>query len=340
MHSCARSGTRGSPAHAGMDPTPSSARPRRCRLPRTRGDGPGSEPLRYRWKVAPPHTRGWTPAAGAPPILRRGSPAHAGMDRRQRARDAGFQRLPRTRGDGPIAGFPGGLTSRAPPHTRGWTRAALGAGARQDGSPAHAGMDPLYVVDNRSPFGLPRTRGDGPLAAAHGYFGEVEQGFRGSGTQIPAKWNARRSVATLLGQFPPMVVATDLRDPTRDVVVESKDEVACGACGRRLRRPRCCGTRAFCNASVDAECIARVFHSTGRIHRPLEPGGSVAGVADVLVLGARCGVVVVARVFMSSPSGGWPARRACVASSAPSGRCGARRGAGGRRSRRPGWGRR
>ena len=166
MHSCARSGTRGSPAHAGMDPTPSSARPRRCRLPRTRGDGPGSEPLRYRWKVAPPHTRGWTPAAGAPPILRRGSPAHAGMDRRQRARDAGFQRLPRTRGDGPIAGFPGGLTSRAPPHTRGWTRAALGAGARQDGSPAHAGMDPLYVVDNRSPFGLPRTRGDGPLAAA------------------------------------------------------------------------------------------------------------------------------------------------------------------------------
>ena len=65
-----------------------------------------------------------------------------------------------------------------------------------------------------------------------------------------------------------MVVATDLRDPTRDVVVESKDKVACGACGRRLRRPRCCGKRAFCTASVDAEGIARVFHSTGRIHRP------------------------------------------------------------------------
>ena len=72
----------------------------------------------------------------------------------------------------------------------------------------------------------------------------------------------------MLGQFPPMVVATDLRDPTRDVVVESKDKVACGACGRRLRRPRCCGKRAFCTASVDAEGIARVFHSTGRIHRP------------------------------------------------------------------------
>ena len=77
----------------------------------------------------------------------------------------------------------------------------------------------------------------------------------------------------MLGQFPPLVVATDLRDSTRDVVFESKDEVACGACGRRLRRPRCCGKRAFCNASVDTERIARVFHSTGRIHGPLEPDG-------------------------------------------------------------------
>ena len=72
----------------------------------------------------------------------------------------------------------------------------------------------------------------------------------------------------MLGQFPAMVVATDLRDPTRDVVVESKDKVACGASGRRLRPPRCCGKRAFCTASVDAEGIARVFHSTGRVHRP------------------------------------------------------------------------
>ena len=65
-----------------------------------------------------------------------------------------------------------------------------------------------------------------------------------------------------------MVVATDLRDPTRDVVVESKDKVACGACGRRLRPPRCCGKCAFCIASVDAEGIARVCHSTSRVHRP------------------------------------------------------------------------
>ena len=41
-----------------------------------------------------------------------------------------------------------------------------------------------------------------------GYFGEVEQRFRGSGTRIPAKWNARRSVATFVGQFPPVRVET------------------------------------------------------------------------------------------------------------------------------------
>ena len=36
----------------------------------------------------------------------------------------------------------------------------------------------------------------------------VEQRFRGSGTRIPAKWNARRSVATFVGQFPPVRVET------------------------------------------------------------------------------------------------------------------------------------
>ena len=185
----------------------------------------------------------------------------------------------------------------------------------------------------------PRTESDLTRCRPSGYFGEVEQRFRESGTRIPAKWNARRSVATMLCQFPPMVVATGLRDPTCDVVFESKDEVACGACGRRLRRPRCCGKRAFCNASVDTERIARVFHSTGRIHRPLEPGGSVASVADVIVLGARCDVVA-GRVLMSSPSGRGLVRRASAASSGPSGRCGARRGASGRRWRRPDSGRR
>ena len=52
------------------------------------------------------------------------------------------------------------------------------------------------------------------LMSDPGYFGEVEQRFRGSGTRIPAKWNARRSVATLVGQFPPVGVETVIDHPT------------------------------------------------------------------------------------------------------------------------------
>ena len=72
----------------------------------------------------------------------------------------------------------------------------------------------------------------------------------------------------------------------------------------------------FVRRSSRAKGIARVFHSTGRIHRLHEPVGSVARVADVIV-GVRRGVVVVGPVVMSSSSGGCVARRAFVASSGP-----------------------
>ena len=179
-------------------------------------------------------------------------------------------------------------------------------------------------------------------ASMTGYSGEVEQRFRGSGTRFPAKWNARRSVATFVGQFPPLGVAADLQDSTRDVVFESMDEDACGACGRRLRRPRCCGKRAFGDRSV-APNASRAFStspagSTGRSD-PTCPGHACRR-RDGSGLRFRRGNGVAVLVLMSSPSGGCSARRAYVASSGPSARCGARRGAGGRRWRRPGWGHR
>ena len=59
------------------------------------------------------------------------------------------------------------------------------------------------------------------------------------------------------------------------------------------------------SGAVGAERIARVFHSTVRIHRLHEPDGTVARVADAIVgVGARRGVVVVGSVVMSSYSGG------------------------------------
>ena len=50
------------------------------------------------------------------------------------------------------------------------------------------------------------------------YFAEVDHRFRGCGSRISAKWNARRSVATFVVQFAPIGVATGCRYPTRDLV--------------------------------------------------------------------------------------------------------------------------
>jgi CRISPR-associated endonuclease Cas1 subtype I-E len=52
----------------------------------------------------------------------------------------------------------------APPHTRGWTRAAFRSRETVHGSPAHAGMDPRVSSRAFLKGRLPRTRGDGPCA--------------------------------------------------------------------------------------------------------------------------------------------------------------------------------
>ena len=67
------------------------------------------------------------------------------------------------------------------------------------------------------------------------------------------------------------------------------------------------------------------------------PGGT-RSVRSGFCLGV--GVEAGVGMLMSSPSCGPSGRGASVASSAPSARCGGRRGAGGRRWRRPGWRRR
>ena len=55
-------------------------------------------------------------------------------------------------------------------------------------------------------------------AQVSAYFAEVDHRFRGCGSQISAKWNARRSVATCVGQLPPIGVVAGCRYPTRDLV--------------------------------------------------------------------------------------------------------------------------
>ncbi len=70
--------------------------------------------------------------------------------------------LPRTRGDGPSTLTPPRRTSRASPHTRGWTRSDHPDERGEHGFPAHAGMDPGQGPGPGACERLPRTRGDGP----------------------------------------------------------------------------------------------------------------------------------------------------------------------------------
>ena len=153
---------RGSPAHAGMDPDRRGSRRIRHWLPRPRGDGPSVLFLTRGAYVAPPPTRGWTPAFARRRSQSAGSPAHAGMDPDGPPAGRCHPRLPRPRGDGPSSRDPTRFSVTAPPPTRGWTRPGGRSARRGSGSPAHAGMDPPSRGSAPSARRLPRPRGDGP----------------------------------------------------------------------------------------------------------------------------------------------------------------------------------
>ena len=155
-------GAHGFPAHAGMDPGRRAPAGRRSGLPRTRGDGPVQRDSLTPLEEASPHTRGWTPGGRDLRDLRRGFPAHAGMDPPCASWPPSARRLPRTRGDGPLAGRETAEGWLASPHTRGWTRRGVDVASGRDGFPAHAGMDPCSGARDAPRTWLPRTRGDGP----------------------------------------------------------------------------------------------------------------------------------------------------------------------------------
>ena len=134
---------RGSPAHAGMDLPYRVHSHAHGGLPRPRGDGPSRSPTSCPARGAPPPTRGWTVGAlvgGRPSV---GSPAHAGMDPGRSCCWPRSPGLPRPRGDGPEHQCCPGRPPMAPPPTRGWTRGRHVVVVEDQGSPAHAGMDPV-----------------------------------------------------------------------------------------------------------------------------------------------------------------------------------------------------
>ncbi len=178
-----------SPARAGMDLGVSRDSGGASRFPRTRGDGPLSSGTMSWTAKFPPHARGWTPSCRASvrgwihlsfprtrgdgpsdPAMtvdgKRVSPARAGMDRTASRFIATTACFPRTRGDGPVSGASSSMTSRFPPHARGWTRAFPGLG-RCFSFPPHArGWTRPDRPCRRRADRFPRTRGDGPQRAS------------------------------------------------------------------------------------------------------------------------------------------------------------------------------
>ena len=113
-------------------------------------------------RQAPPHTRGSTRSEKTDQGKEVGSPAHAGIDLASTNPARASNWLPRTRGDRPHPRFRIRPDRQAPPHTRGSTRRLWLRRDPRQGSPAHAGIDPVLPIWTISPTRLPRTRGDRP----------------------------------------------------------------------------------------------------------------------------------------------------------------------------------
>src|SRR5699024_526251 len=90
-----------SPAHAGMDRSPTRRSVKSSREPRARGDGPVAVEHDPSFPARAPRTRGWTVAVGLVGGQLGESPAHAGMDRMCQLVVSWSHREPRARGDGP-----------------------------------------------------------------------------------------------------------------------------------------------------------------------------------------------------------------------------------------------
>ena len=155
-------GGQGSPAHAGIAPSPWCRTCRPPRLPRARGDRPesGCAPMSL-WS-APPRTRGSPPTTASATKAEHGSPAHAGIAPRWRFRRPVARRLPRARGDRPVLRDPRVKARAAPPRTRGSPVRESWRGTVNGGSPAHAGIAPRAPRGSRATPRLPRARGDRP----------------------------------------------------------------------------------------------------------------------------------------------------------------------------------
>ena len=152
----------GYPACAGIDLDEARYGMGLYRLPRMRGDRPVSPLLQRRLHPATPHARGSTRVHAQVNDTLLGYPACAGIDLRQTHPGLVSARLPRMRGDRPIA-YRVRMTGReATPHARGSTSALDNEICHRKGYPACAGIDQMMIPAGTIVGRLPRMRGDRP----------------------------------------------------------------------------------------------------------------------------------------------------------------------------------
>ncbi len=153
----------GSPACAGIDPRRQAIGSLSWRLPRVRGDRPPLVTAPLRNPRAPPRARGSTLYPSASSFSVYGSPACAGIDRRDHKAGREPGGLPRVRGDRPDQNMVFWRRTRAPPRARGSTFREMVRLFPVPGSPACAGIDLDRTVVTLGYSWLPRVRGDRPI---------------------------------------------------------------------------------------------------------------------------------------------------------------------------------
>ena len=161
--------SRGSPAHAGIDPGHCGKADKGVGLPRACGDRPQGRIRLCVFGQAPPRMRGSTLTLLRSRWRERGSPAHAGIDPRLMPNAAIVFGLPRACGDRPLGRVGEAYDAGAPPRMRGSTQVAHRFCGMHRGSPAHAGIDPDRKVTCEVCRGLPRACGDRPIRPRASY---------------------------------------------------------------------------------------------------------------------------------------------------------------------------
>ena len=152
------------PARAGMARSAGCATRAMASVPRPRGDGPSANSRRDPRSWRSPPARGW-PATGRGRRRRRAAfPARAGMAADAPTRPRIRAGVPRPRGDGPAAKLlRAGTFLRSPP-ARGWPIEWVTVTNSMSAFPARAGMARSSASRPRLRGGVPRPRGDGPIA--------------------------------------------------------------------------------------------------------------------------------------------------------------------------------